>query len=211
MKNERSEQVKMPTVNCEAIESAMALHTVNVEDLLERVWAVGGFAGPPTDREARLLTKQKNEKLTDDEWEGEGGLMEIQQQQSLEMFELWKVEEGLIAFLRFACCSDAAVGRRLLFEWRGVRLAAHQAAVRHGRETLAPVESVLLKRDVEAAKRWLREGKPWPYVLFEGSRPAFVSAELHGFDEGNHENGCLALSRRDVSWSKSDSDSAPRN
>jgi hypothetical protein len=60
MKKERSDtQVKMPTVDCDAVGRAMRLHEVDVEDLLARVWAVSGFAGSPTDHEARLLAKQK--------------------------------------------------------------------------------------------------------------------------------------------------------
>lgn len=205
---DRKETVEMPKVDCEAIESAMRLHTVDVEDLLERAWAVGGFAGPPSDHEARLLVKQKSDKLTDGEWEGEDGLREIWWEQRLQMDEMSQVEESLIAFLRFACCSDAAWARRVLFQWRAVRLAAHQAAVWYGRDKLVPVESAMSKADLQAAKRWTRQGKPWPFVLFDGSRPAFVSAEFHDWDEGNHETGCFALSRRDVWWSRSDSDSS---
>ncbi|MGA8568532.1 MAG: hypothetical protein WB580_12135 [Candidatus Binataceae bacterium] len=203
--------MKMPKVDCDAIEGAMRLHMVDVEGLLERVWAVGGFAGPPTDHEARLLIKQKNDKLTDDEWEGEDGLREIWQDQQQQMGELWHVEENLIAFLRFACCSDAAGARRLLFQWRSVRLAAHQAAVWYGRDKLALVDSALSKADIQAAKRTVRRGKPWPFVLFERSRSIYVSSQLHDWDEDNHERGCLALSRRDVCWPKSASDSTPRN
>src|SRR5258708_40066483 len=68
------ETVKVPTVDCDAIDRAMSFHAVDVEDLLARVWAVSGFAGPPADHEARLLVKQDSDKLTDGEWEGEDGL-----------------------------------------------------------------------------------------------------------------------------------------
>jgi hypothetical protein len=123
------ETVKVPTVDCDAIESAISLHTVDVEDLLRRVRRKGGFAGPPTVHEARLLAKRTNGNLTDDEWED--GLKELQFEQSLQMQELWEVEESLIAFLRFSCCTNSAFARRVLLDWRRVRLAAHQMAVDH--------------------------------------------------------------------------------
>ena len=201
--------MKMPKVDCDAIERAMRLHMVDVEGLLERVWAVGGFAGPPTDHEARLLIKQKNDKLTDNEWEGEDGLREIWQDQQQQMGELWHVEENLIAFLRFACCSDAAWARRVLFQWRSVRLAAHRAAVWYGRDKLALVDSALSKADIQAAKRTVRRGKPWPFVLFERSRPVYVSSQLHDWDEDNHE--AVVSPSVVATFLASASDSAPKN
>ena len=74
-----------------------------------------------------------------------------------------------------------------------------------------PVDSALSKADIQAAKRTVRRGKPWPFVLFEGCTPRIRELQLHDWDDDNHERGCLALSRRDVCWSKSASDSTPRN
>jgi hypothetical protein len=121
------------------------------------------------------------------------------------MDEMWQVEENLIAFVRFACCSDTAWARRVLFEWRAARLAVHHAAVWYGRERLAPIESALSRADIEAAKRAVRRAKPWPFVLFDGSRPAFVSSQMHDWDEDNHEPGCLTRRDVDVCWSNPDS------
>ena len=189
-----------------------ALADSDARDLLRQMRRKGGLAGPPSDREARLRAKMKAGTFTDDDWGGgtENGLSAICQEQWLQMAELWQVEKKLIASLRLACC-DVADERDLLFEWRAVRLAAHQAAVQYGRETLAPVESVMSKANIEKARRWTYQGKPWPCVLFDGSRPAFVSAEFHDYDEGNHQGGCLTLRCIDVCWIKFKSASAPRN
>ena len=109
----------------------MRLHMVDVEGLLERVSAVA--ASPPADQSRGAPTDgpEENDKLTDDQSAAKErtAFKEIWQDQQQQMGELWHVEENLIAFLDSLVARTLLGARRVLFQWRSVRLAAHQAAI----------------------------------------------------------------------------------
>jgi hypothetical protein len=177
-------------------------------ELLEDLWGEEGFAGPVSEREARLRAKMKSDTLTLKEWSWEW--IDLYNRQREQMQRLWwleftaiKAQNALLETAKtwqFAPCVSPSVADLcvmcLLLErahaYRDARLVVHEAATSAGRDRLLPLKKIF-GRSKPPEERL-------PFVLYDrNDRPAWVSAEFYDLyhespdDEGKLEQFGIAI------------------